>query len=278
MSDEEWTIRRDEIIGWLTDDFPGLFDFLDPKPLAHGSIPDIADYLDIDINEVGPTIRWWTQRRPYLRALVAGCSRYNLDGVEDGIVSPEEEQAASERLARIARARTLDAERHALKAERLDLIGQRNRLARQVRRLKGEEPKKSRGAMRQENLQDVAAKRAYDAFSKWELAFPGVFDFDNPLPLSYHDDVPRRLKEIASGGNIVTTYMKWTRRPEYLQALANGKYLFNLDGTVAGPIPIEARHDAKTRLNILAMKPMESDPPSHDGVGPDERQGESPIK
>lgn len=85
--------------------FPSAF-----RPDGHPPVPlkiGIAEDLDAELaSTVGrarldSVLRFYTRRRAYLRALVAGGPRYALDGSIAGYVSEEDQAAARETIARL---------------------------------------------------------------------------------------------------------------------------------------------------------------------------------
>jgi sRNA-binding protein len=78
---------------------PTLFDPARPVPLAVGirpallkAVPELSEY------EIGSAMCRWVNRIEYLKALVAGAERYDLDGVQ-GVVTPSHAQRAADILA-----------------------------------------------------------------------------------------------------------------------------------------------------------------------------------
>ncbi len=90
----------------LQQHWPKLFDMDHPKPLAIG-IYQVLDATGLmKRSTLKETLALYTGRYRYFKALAAGGSRYDIEGREAGVVTPEQQQAAAERLVRKKRKST----------------------------------------------------------------------------------------------------------------------------------------------------------------------------
>lgn len=82
--------------------WPAAFNLDAPRPLAIGTAEMIsADMCARGITGAGKiraAVAMYTRRAIYLKALIAGGSRYNLAGQPEGEVTPEQQQMARENL------------------------------------------------------------------------------------------------------------------------------------------------------------------------------------
>lgn len=82
--------------------WPAAFSLDVPRPLAIGTAEMIsADMCSRGITGAGKiraAVAMYTRRASYLRALIAGGSRYNLAGEPIGVVTPEQQRLARENL------------------------------------------------------------------------------------------------------------------------------------------------------------------------------------
>ncbi|CZX67826.1 Conjugal transfer repressor [Enterobacter hormaechei] len=82
--------------------WPAAFNLDAPRPLAIGTAELIAaDMCARGITGAGKiraAVTMYTRRASYLKALIAGGSRYNLAGQPEGEVTPEQQQMARENL------------------------------------------------------------------------------------------------------------------------------------------------------------------------------------
>ncbi|EMN1292901.1 ProQ/FinO family protein [Citrobacter freundii] len=86
----------------LVTHWPAAFSLDAPRPLAIGT----AELIAADIcargiagaGKIRAAVAMYTRRAIYLRALIAGGSRYNLAGEPVGVVTPEQQRLARENL------------------------------------------------------------------------------------------------------------------------------------------------------------------------------------
>ncbi len=76
----------------LNEAMPGLFDMVEPKPLAVGFREFvIAGFPDVPTKQVKRFFRWWCHRSRYIEALAqSGAVRMKHDGTEAGPVSSKD--------------------------------------------------------------------------------------------------------------------------------------------------------------------------------------------
>jgi ProP effector len=102
----EWRKQRDQgikeqrrlILAEWQEKFPGVFSVEYPKPLAIGTGWKLMN-AGIGKRKVDFMLVWYTGRRAYLRAIIAGGPRYGLDGSAGGEVSLQHIEDAKGRLA-----------------------------------------------------------------------------------------------------------------------------------------------------------------------------------
>jgi hypothetical protein len=72
-----------------------------PRPLAIGIDKQIAELVGDQFARpvIVSVLRWWTGRPDYLRAVIDGTTRFNLDGSPAGEISPTHHAVAEQRLA-----------------------------------------------------------------------------------------------------------------------------------------------------------------------------------
>lgn len=92
--------ERTAQLATLQQDYPLLFNPAAPLPLALNVGVDIRARLGLSVAQSNRLMKHWVWRDPYLRAIVAGGPRYNLDGSECGSIT--EAQQAVAREARLA--------------------------------------------------------------------------------------------------------------------------------------------------------------------------------
>lgn len=97
--------NRKKILKLVTH-WPDLFSLDECKPVKVGVVGDMladtrARGLSITEKQIRFGLHSHTQRVQYLKALVAGGARYGLDGQPCGEVTPEQQQNAADRLARM---------------------------------------------------------------------------------------------------------------------------------------------------------------------------------
>ena len=90
------TARRAEIgatIKLLCERFPQTFSRRGPQPLKVGVYGDVLAALGEAVHprDLQSTLRAYTSNAGYLRALLAGACRIDLDGKPAGTVTPEDE-------------------------------------------------------------------------------------------------------------------------------------------------------------------------------------------
>ena len=68
---------------------PTLFIKAAPVPLAIGMREQLRA-AGLPVAKIGPFLRWWCSRGPYLKTLTAGAARFGLDGRPCGEVSDQE--------------------------------------------------------------------------------------------------------------------------------------------------------------------------------------------
>jgi ProP effector len=85
----------------LCDRFPQTFDRNGPRPLKVGVYRDVLAALGQAVRprDLQSALRAYTSNAGYLRVLVAGACRIDLDGKPAGTVTPEDETVAKARLA-----------------------------------------------------------------------------------------------------------------------------------------------------------------------------------
>ena len=104
------TTRRAEIgatIKLLCERFPQTFSRRGPQPLKVGVYGDVLAALGeaVQRRDLQSALRAYTSNAGYLRVLLAGACRIDLDGKPAGTVTPEDETVAK---ARLAEPRALD--------------------------------------------------------------------------------------------------------------------------------------------------------------------------
>jgi ProP effector len=94
------------VIKSLCERFPQTFNRNGPRPLKVGVYADALAALGdaVQPRDLKSALGAYTSNAGYLRALAAGACRVGLDGKPTGTVSPEDEAAAKERLAELAKA------------------------------------------------------------------------------------------------------------------------------------------------------------------------------
>jgi ProP effector len=87
---------RDRVLAHLLVTYPV---FRDSKPLAIGiHKPIIAAHPDTDKAALRRTLQGYTASTKYLKAVAAGGSRFGLDGVPSGDITPEQQKQANQDL------------------------------------------------------------------------------------------------------------------------------------------------------------------------------------
>ncbi len=105
---------RDPVLARLAETFPVIRDV---QPLAIGIHKAIAAALpDIDKAALHRALQRHTASTTYLKTVAAGGSRFSLDGVPNGDVTPEQQKQANQDLKERFR-RLADQRRERLKAE-----------------------------------------------------------------------------------------------------------------------------------------------------------------
>src|ERR1700759_5444824 len=84
----------------LIERYPHLFAAEAPKPLASGIHRALAEQTGAPMPVVKLALTKLTRRKAYLAALGAGGPRYDIDGKPNGVISPDDQQAAAEALQR----------------------------------------------------------------------------------------------------------------------------------------------------------------------------------
>ena len=83
--------------------WPDLFNREAPLPLAIGIHKEIKAMLpEAPTKGISGFLSWWTARKPYLKAVIKGGPRWQLNTCKAGEVAPDEQKQAAERLERIA--------------------------------------------------------------------------------------------------------------------------------------------------------------------------------
>lgn len=86
----------------LTEEYPSVFNLVDPKPVAIGIHEQLRDVLEVDEKILHQALRNWTSSDRYLRSICElGAVRYNLDGSESDQVTEESRLHAKEKLKEI---------------------------------------------------------------------------------------------------------------------------------------------------------------------------------
>lgn len=82
-----------------TEAFPEIFDPRDPKPLAVGVHRQLKDALsDISMTQIRAFLRQWTRRPAYLKAIVEGEQRLDLNAQTTEQIDPDHQRQAKEKL------------------------------------------------------------------------------------------------------------------------------------------------------------------------------------
>lgn len=85
----------------LAERFPTVFGNADkPVPLAIGCANEVRAALGMTWSQGVDLMHWWTHRPAYYAALIAGGARYNIDGTENGEVTPLQQAHATKALRR----------------------------------------------------------------------------------------------------------------------------------------------------------------------------------
>jgi len=84
----------------LIDRYPHLFTVNPPRPLASGIHRVLAEQTGAPMPVVKLALTKLTRRKAYLAALGAGGPRYDIDGKPNGVIGPDDQQAAAEALQR----------------------------------------------------------------------------------------------------------------------------------------------------------------------------------
>jgi ProP effector len=106
MSKTARRARIAAIIELLCDRFPRTFSRRDPQPLKIGIYGDVLAALGEagQPRDLQSALRAYTSHAGYLRVLLAGACRIDLDGKPTGTVTSEDEKVANARLAESPRA------------------------------------------------------------------------------------------------------------------------------------------------------------------------------
>jgi ProP effector len=84
----------------LIDRYPHLFAANPPRPLASGIHRVLAEQTGAPMPVLRLALAKLTRRKAYLTALSAGGPRYDIDGKPNGVIGPDDQQAAAEALQR----------------------------------------------------------------------------------------------------------------------------------------------------------------------------------
>jgi hypothetical protein len=117
----------------------------------------------------------------------------------------------------------------------------------------------AQAAKRQEGEQRAAAKArrtAIDALERRMTAVaPAVFgDMPMPLKIGIDHDIAALLGAEARRKTLGRFLARWTRRADYLRAIASGGPRFGLDGHPAGLVTADQAETATASLAALAAK------------------------
>ena len=101
---EEFQEKFDLVITqWLCVEFPNLFDIKNPKPLAKGIGAMLQKQLPerINVTTFKMAMSNYCQKKRYLKAMIKGTHRYDLNGEPVAEITPEDKIRAKEHLEKI---------------------------------------------------------------------------------------------------------------------------------------------------------------------------------
>jgi hypothetical protein len=84
----------------LAERFPAVFNADKPLPLAIRADKAVREALALPWSQGNDLLHWWTHRPAYYQALIAGGARHDLDGTENGVVTPHQQAHATKALRR----------------------------------------------------------------------------------------------------------------------------------------------------------------------------------
>jgi ProP effector len=84
----------------LIERYPHLFAIDPPRPLASGIHHALAEQTGAPMPVVKLALTKLTRRKAYLAALGAGGPRYDIDGKPNGVIGPDDQQAAAKAMQR----------------------------------------------------------------------------------------------------------------------------------------------------------------------------------